>query len=65
MALHDLVALLSQLEPRRRMNRIVDAGVQRLEASQHLRVSRINDCIDLQPRDIRLYDRNTAFAICH
>ena len=51
---HQMVAFFSQLNSRSGMDGVVDALVQRMEASQHLAVGGVDDGIHLEARNITL-----------
>ena len=52
--LHQSVAFLAQLHARRRMDGVVDAPVQRMETTQHLRIGGVHDGIYAETGDVAL-----------
>ena len=51
---HQPVALLAQLHPRRGMDGVVDALVQRMETAQHLRIGGVHDGVHAEAGDVTL-----------
>ena len=58
LGLHDLIALVSKLEARRRMDGVINAAVAGTETAQQGGVCGVDDCIHLQTDNVPLPDGN-------
>ena len=58
LGLHDLIALVSKLEARRRMDGVINAAVAGTETAQQGGVVSVYDCIHLQTGNVPLPDGN-------
>ena len=54
--IHLPIAFGAKLHPRKGVNAIVDAGVHRHKAAEHLRIGRVDNGIGPKPRDVALPD---------
>ena len=58
LGLHDLIALVSKLEARRRMDGVINAAVAGTETAQQGGVVSVYDCIHLKTGNVPLPDGN-------